>query len=62
MTLAFDLPLNLILTNAYAYILLDVSTYCGKYEVFGLEMTLTLVLDLEMTLSLVISSPHGVIV
>ena len=32
-------------------ILLGVSSYCEKYEVFDLEMTLTLVFDLEVTLS-----------
>ena len=42
-------------------ILLGVNSYCGKYEIFDLEMTLTLVFDLEMTLTLMKTSQHGVI-
>ena len=40
---------------------LCINSCYGKYEVFDLEMTLTLVFDLKMTLTLVITSPHGVI-
>ena len=60
MTLTFDLQLNVTLTMLHN-ILLGVNSYCWKYEVFDLEMTLTLVFDLKMTLTLVITSPHGVI-
>ena len=42
-------------------ILLGVNSYCWKYEVFDIEMTLTLVFDLEMTLTLMKTSQHGVI-
>ena len=42
-------------------ILLVVNNYCGKYEIFDLEMTLTLVFDLEITLTLMKTSQYGVI-
>ena len=47
----FDLDKNLDKKNSY----------CWKYDVFDLEMTLTLVFDLEMTLTLMKISQHGVI-
>ena len=60
MTLTFDLQLNVTLTNASQHFI-GVNSYCGKYEIFDLEMTLTLVFDLEMTLTLMKTSQHGVI-
>ena len=47
MTLIFDLQLNLTLTNTSKHFV-RLSSYCLKYEVFDLEMTLTLVLDLDI--------------
>ena len=46
MTLTFDLQLILTLTNTLL-VLECVSRYYGKYEVFDLRMTLTLVYDLK---------------
>ena len=46
MTLTFDLQLNLTLTNTLL-VLECASRYYGKYEVFDLHMTLTLVFDLK---------------
>ena len=40
---------------------LCISSYYGKYEVFDLQVTLTLIIYLQMTLSLVKASQHGVI-
>ena len=57
MTLTFDLQLNVTLTNASQHFI----RHCGKYKIFDLEMTLTLVFDLEMTLTLMKTSQHGVI-
>ena len=38
-----------------------ISSYYGKYEVFDLQVTLTLMIYLQMTLSFVKASQHGVI-
>ena len=46
LTLKFDLQLNLTLTNTFL-VLECASRYYGKYEVFDLHMTLTLVFDLK---------------
>ena len=40
---------------------LYLGSYYGKYEVFDLQVTLTLIFYLQMTLSLVKASQHGVI-
>ena len=40
---------------------LYISSYYGKYEVFNLQVTLTLIFYLQITLSLVKASQHGVI-
>ena len=40
---------------------LCISSYYGKYEVFDLQVTMTLIIYLQMTLSLVKASQHGVI-
>ena len=40
---------------------LCISSYYGKYEVFDLQVTLTLIFYIQMTLSLVKASKHGVI-
>ena len=40
---------------------LCISSYYGKYEVFDLQVTLTLMIYLQMTLSFVKASKHGVI-
>ena len=40
---------------------LCISSYYGKYEVFDLQVTLTLIFYLQMTFSLVKASKHSVI-
>ena len=40
---------------------LCISSYYGKYEVFDLQVTLTLIFYLQMTLSLVKASQHDII-